>query len=274
MSWPPFRIEMILEFWRPAIEIGIIWVVIYYLFRLIQGTRAVQVLAGMIIFAVIFQLAGLLKLTTIHWVFTKLFAFGMIAFLILFQPELRRALARLGQTTIWGGFFQKGGLYDEVIKACEVMSKNRTGALIAIEREVGLKNYIESGIIIDAHISEELIRTIFERGTPLHDGAIIMQGGRVASCGSLLPLTQNPNVSKTLGTRHRAAIGLTEETDAVCIVISEETGRMSLGVHGKLTEGLDGQSLRRILRSLFVPEKPKGFWANLIGAGRFGNSRD
>ncbi len=251
-------------FWRPALEILIIWAVVYSMLRLIQGTRAVQVLAGLILFALVFQIAKSLGLTTINWVFTKLFAFGMIALLILFQPELRRALARIGQTTIWRGFLQKGGLFDEVIEACESMSRSKTGALIIIEREVGLKNYIETGVMVDALISKEMIQTVFSKGTPLHDGAMIMQEGRMASCGSLLPLTQNPQVSKTMGTRHRAAIGLTEETDAVAIVVSEETGNISVSVYGKLTQDLDGENLRRVLRSLFVPEEPKGFVYNVL----------
>ena len=250
--------QFLTTFWRPTLEILIIWAVVYSMLRLLQGTRAVQLLAGLLLFALVFQLAKALELNTINWVFTKLFAFGMFAILILFQPELRRALARIGQTTIWRGFLQRGGLYDEVINACEALSRSKIGALIAIERDVGLKNYIETGVIIDAHISEELIRTIFTKTTPLHDGAMIIQGGRVASSGSLLPLTQNPQVVKTMGSRHRAAIGLTDETDSVVIVVSEETGNISVSVFGKLTQNLDGESLRRVLRSLFVPEEPKG----------------
>lgn len=251
-------VHTLATFWRPALEILIIWAVVYAMLRLIQGTRTVQLLAGLIIFALVFQAAKLLGLDTISWVFSKLFAFGMIAFLILFQPELRRALARIGQTTIWRGFLQRGGLFDEVINACEALSRTHTGALIVIEREVGLKNYIETGVLLDAQISEEMVRTVFGKTSPLHDGAMIIQGGRIASCGSLLPLTQNPEVSKTMGTRHRAAIGLTEETDAVVIVLSEETGNMSVSVYGKLTQNLDGESLRRVLKSLFVPEEPRG----------------
>lgn len=251
--------QFLSSFWRPLLEILIIWAVVYAMLRLIQGTRAVQLLAGLVLFAVVFHLSKILDLQTINWLFSKLFAFGMFAFLILFQPELRRALARIGQTTIWKGFLQRGGLYDEVISACESLARLKTGALIAIERDVGLKPYIETGVVVDAHISDELLRTIFTKITPLHDGAVIIQGGRVASCGSLLPLTQNPQVAKTMGTRHRAAIGLTEETDAVVIVVSEETGNISVSVFGKLTQNLDGESLRRVLRSLFVPETPKGF---------------
>lgn len=256
--------QLVTVFWRPALEILIIWGVVYSMLRLIQGTRAVQLVTGLILFASLFQISKALGLETISWVFTKLFAFGMIAVLILFQPEIRRAFARIGQTTIWRGFLQRGGLFDEVINSCEALSRTRTGALIAIERDVGLKNYIETGVRLDAEISEELIRTVFTKTTPLHDGAMIIQGARIASCGSLLPLTQAVQVGKTLGTRHRAAIGLTEETDAVVIVISEETGNISVSVYGKLTQNLDGESLRRVLRSLFVPEEPKGGVYNIL----------
>jgi len=262
-------LEFVLGLWRPTLEILIIWAVVYWMFRLIQGTQAIQVFSGLILFALIFQFAKILQLNTIVWVFTKLFAFGMIAFLILFQPELRRALERIGRTTIWTGFLQKGGLFDEVIDACEALARSKTGALIAIEREVGLKNYIETGVLLNSEISESLIRTIFWKGSPLHDGAMIIQDGKIASSGSLLPLTQNPQVSKTMGTRHRAAIGLTEETDAVCIVVSEETGQLSVCVYGKLTQNLEGENLRRVLRSLFVAEVPKGFVFNLLKSFRF-----
>lgn len=253
-----------LTLWRPVLEILMIWALVYWMFRLIQGTQAVQVLSGLLLFALTFQVAKFLGLNTIVWVFTKLFAFGMIAFLILFQPELRRALERIGQGTLWRGMLQQGGVFDELIKACEILSRSRTGALIVIEREVGLKNYVETGTPVDAHVSEGLIRTIFSKGTALHDGAMIIQGERITSCGSLLPLTQNPLIGVDLGTRHRAAIGITEETDSVCVVVSEETGQISLAVYGKLTRNLSGEGLRRILRSLFVNRKPQSQTAVLF----------
>lgn len=260
---PLFQLAIVQEFWRPMLEIGFLWFGIYLLLRLIQGTWAVQALMGVFVFALIFQLARLLGLQTITWVFTKLFAFGAIALVILFHPELRRALARIGQTTAWRRFLQRGGLYDEVISVCGVMSKIRTGALIAIERDVGLKSYIETGTLIDANISEELIRSIFHRESTLHDGAVVIQGAKVVAAGCLLPLSQNPSLARNLGTRHRAGIGLSEETDAVCIIISEETGRVSVSVYGKLTEGLDEEGLRRVLRSLFVPEQRKNLISKL-----------
>lgn len=243
------------ELWRPLLEIAIIWFVLYTVFRFIQGTRTVQVLMGLIVIAIFFHVARFLELTTINWVLTKLFAIGIFALLIIFQPELRRALTRLGQHAVLTSFFQTGGVIDEVVKACEVMSRARCGALIAIERDVGLKNYIESGVLVDSQVTSELLLTIFYPNTPLHDGGIIIRGDRVASAGSLFPLTQSVEVSKTLGTRHRAAIGLTEETDAVCILVSEETGSIAVAVQGKLKRDLDGDGLLRVLKGLFRPEE-------------------
>lgn len=241
--------------WKAVLEIGFIWVLIYFMIRFLQGTRAVQVLTGLIILVIIFNVAKILELSTINWVLTKLFAVGVLAFLILFQPELRRGLARIGQNTVFNPFLKKGGTVDEVAEACQRMSKIKRGALIAIEREAGLKNYIESGIPLDAKISAELLMTIFATNTPTHDGAVIIEGDRISSAGCLFPLSQNPTLSRTLGTRHRAAIGLTEETDAVCVVVSEETGAISVSVYGKLTRDLDEEGLKRVLKSLFRPEE-------------------
>jgi len=243
--------------WRPLLEIFFIWALLYSLFRFFQGTRAIQVLMGLIILAIIFNIAKMLELNTINWVLTKLFAVGVVAFLIIFQPELRRALARIGQNTFLGGFLKKGGTVDELVQACEHLSRNRIGALIAIERDVGLQNYIESGIRLDAKVSAELLITLFAPNTPTHDGGVIVEGERITTCGSLFPLSQNMELARSLGTRHRAAIGLTEESDAVCVVVSEETGGLSVAVYGKLTRDLDGEGLRRVLMTLFKPAENK-----------------
>lgn len=258
---------MILSVWRPILEILFIWVLIYSLIRFFQGTRAVQVLMGLLILAIIFNIAKVLELHTINWVLTKLFAVGVVAFLIIFQPELRRALARIGQNTLFGSFLKKGGTLDEVVQACEHFSRSKVGTLIAIEREVGLKNYIESGLMVDAKVSTELLTTFFFPNTPTHDGGVIIQGDRIAACGSLFPLSQNPQLSRSLGTRHRAAVGLTEETDAVCVVVSEETGIISVSVFGKLTRDLDSESLRRVLTSLFRPTEKAPSWNELWARG-------
>ena len=241
--------------WKTLLEIGFIWVLIYFLIRFLQGTRAVQVLTGLILLMILFNVAKILELSTINWVLTKLFAVGVLAFFILFQPELRRGLARIGQNTIFNPVLKKGGTVDELVEACQQMSKMKRGALIAIEREAGLKNYIETGIPLDAKVSAELLITIFATNTPTHDGAVVIEGDRVSSAGSLFPLSQSQSLPRTLGTRHRAAIGLTEETDAVCVVVSEETGAISVSVYGKLTRDLDEEGLKRVLKSLFRPEE-------------------
>lgn len=246
-------LSILLLSWRPLLEILFIWTLVYYLIRFFEGTRALQVLMGLFMLAVIFNIAKALQLNSINWVLTKLFAVGVVAFLIIFQPELRRALARIGQNTLMGGILKKGGAIDELIQACEHMSRNRIGALIAIEREVGLKNYIESGIILDAKISAEIFISLFSQNTPTHDGGMIVQGDRIATCGSLFPLSQNMAIARSLGTRHRAAMGLTEESDAVCVVVSEETGHISVAVNGKLTRAQDEEELRKILTGLFKP---------------------
>lgn len=243
--------------WRPVLEIIFIWALLYYFIRFFQGTRAMQVLMGLVTLAVIFNIAKFLELNTIIWVLTNLFAVGVVAFLIIFQPELRRALARIGQNTLAGGFLKKGGTIDELIRACEHLVRNRVGALIAIERDVGLKNYIESGMTLDAKVSAELLITLFSPNTPTHDGGVIIQNDRIAACGSLFPLSQNTDLARSLGTRHRAAIGLTEESDAVCVVVSEETGNISVAVYGKLTRSLDTEGLSRVLASLFKPVEHK-----------------
>ncbi len=245
--------EILFTIWRPILEILFIWALAYYLLRFFQGTRAMQVIMGLIILALFFNIAKLLQLNTIHWVLTKLFAVGVVAILIIFQPELRRALARIGQNTFSGGFLKKGGTIDELVQACEYLARNRTGALIAIERETGLKNYIESGIIMDAKVGQELLITLFAPNTPTHDGGVIIVGDRIASCGALFPLSQNTELSRFLGTRHRAGLGLTEESDAVCVIVSEETGGISIAVQGKLTRNLNVEDVKRVLMGIFRP---------------------
>lgn len=250
-------IDFFLLVWRPLLEIFFIWILIYYLIRFFQGTRAMQVLMGLVILAIIFNIAKFFELHSINWVLTKLFAVGVVAFLIIFQPELRRGLARIGQNTFMGGILKKGGTIDELIQACEYLSRHRTGALIAIERDIGLKNYIESGIVMDAKVTQELLITLFTPNTPTHDGGLIIVGDRIASCGALFPLSQNPELSRFLGTRHRAAVGLTEETDAVCVIVSEETGSLSVAAQGKLTRDLSSEGLKNVLMNLFRPKESK-----------------
>lgn len=247
------------------IEIAILWFVFYTLLLFIKGSRAVQVLKGIIIIVIIFLITKELQLETINWILTKLFTISVIAFLIIFQPELRRGLARIGQ---FGMFSRQQETLDEIVKAALIMSKKKIGSLIAIEREIGLRAYIESGIRLDSQVSSELLNTIFAPNTPLHDGGVVVQGSIMAAAGCLFPLTQSQHVSTSLGTRHRAAMGLSEETDAVVVVVSEETGDISISVNGRLTRHLDEKEFGKVLSNIFRPRRSKksifDFWTRSI----------
>jgi len=247
-------IEFLLNVWKPVIEIGFLWFIIYMLLLFIRGTRTVQVVKGIAILLLIFIITQWLNLTSINWILAKLLAISVIAFLIIFQPELRRGLARLGQ---FGFSVRELEILDDIVKSAIFLSNRKIGGIIAIEREIGLRPYVESGITIDSHLTSELINTIFTPGTPLHDGGIIVRGDRIVAAGCLFPLTQNPHVSKTLGTRHRAAIGLSEETDSVCVVISEETGAISMAANGKFTKDLNRETLPKTLENIFKPKSHK-----------------
>ena len=248
-----------------VIELAILWFVYYMLLLFIKGTRALQVLKGILVVVIIFLVTKELQLETINWILTKLFTISVIAFLIIFQPELRRGLARIGQ---FGMFSRQQETLDEIVKAALILSKKKIGALIAIEREIGLRPYIESGVRIDSQVTSELINTIFVPTTPLHDGGIIIQGSLIAAAGCLFPLTQNPHLSSSLGTRHRAAMGLSEETDAVVVVISEETGNISISISGRLTRHFDEKEFGRVLSNIFRPKKSKksvfDFWNRIV----------
>lgn len=248
-------IEIVSNYWKPAIEIAILWFCFYVILLFVKETRGFQVLNGIIILALIFLITQKLELDTINWILRKLFAISVIGILIIFQPEFRRALANIGQNRLFGFFLKETEMLSEIVKSCTSLSKKKIGALIAFERETKLSAFIESGITVDGRISSEFINTVFMPNTPLHDGGIIISGNRIAAAGCLFPLTQNPKVSKTLGTRHRAALGLSEESDAIVIVISEETGGVSVAVNGRLTRDLDSDSLMRVLKNFFSPKR-------------------
>lgn len=248
---------------KVIVEILILWFVFYMIILYIKGTRTVQVLKGIFILVAIFLVTQKLGLETINWILTKLIPISIIGFLIIFQPELRRGLARLGQ---FGLFPAKELVIDEIAKSAIALSKKKIGALVAIEREVGLRAYIESGVPLDAKISSELINTIFMPNTPLHDGGIVIQEDRIVAGGCLFPLSQESHVTKTLGTRHRAAIGLTEETDAIVVIVSEETGTISIAVGGRLTRDLDREELVKSLANLYHrPKKEKRTVLDFLG---------
>ena len=248
--------------WRPILEVIILWYVFYHLLVFIKGTPAVQVLRGLIFLIILFFIflfiAQQLNLRIINWILPKIFAIFLLSFLIIFRPELRRGLAQLGQGPILSLFFREERIIDEIIEGVYALAKKKVGAIIALEREMGLKPYIESGIFLDSKVSSELIDTIFMPHTPLHDGGVVIENGRIIAAGCLFPLTRNPRISKSLGTRHRAAVGLTDETDALVIVVSEETGLVSLAREGKLVRNIDRESLTRVLNNVFSqPKRPR-----------------
>jgi len=229
-----------------TLDILIVTFLLYKLFALMKGTRAVHMFFGLVVLFVLSVAAKWLNFIALNWIISSLKTVWVIAFVIIFQPELRRALASLGQNRLVGRLFrvEETGVIPEVIKACTHLAERRLGALIVLEKDMGLRNYIETGTKVDARVTAELLETIFTPPSPLHDGAVIIQNDRVAAAGCILPLTQTPKLSKTLGTRHRAAIGLSEETDAVVLVVSEETGAISYAQGGKLERKVDTKTLR------------------------------
>jgi len=246
--------------WRGGVgafaEIFLLFIVIYVLLRFLRGSRGAAVLRGMLLLialsiGIVFLAASLLQLERITWVFEKLSALFMVSLIIIFHPELRRGLLRLGLNPWFRRLVRAGSpTIDEIVEAAAIMSENQVGMLIAIERNVPLTSYIETATPLSAEISSELLRTIFHKDTPLHDGAVVIQGSRVAAAGCVLHLSENPELAKSLGTRHRAALGVTEETDAVVVVVSEETGAISICVDGTLTRDLNREELKRKLTEL------------------------
>jgi diadenylate cyclase len=243
---------------RAALEIGIFFVLFLGIFWFMRGTRGENILKGIATillasFFALFYFAQVLSLERVNSLLEKLFSTSVIGLIIIFQPELRRGLVRLGENPFVKLFIRSEvNTIDEVVESVVRLAKKKVGALIAVEREISLGTYIEGGVKVDAEVRSELIDTIFFPGSALHDGAIVIQDQRIAAAGCLFPLTDNPSISKALGTRHRAAIGLTEETDAVTIVVSEETGQISVGVDGELHRNLDKEGLEGILRRLVV----------------------
>ena len=240
--------------WITLVDVFIVSALIYQILLLIRGTRAVQMALGLGFLVLFFYLSRWLHLETMQWILTNILPYFVFGIIVLFAAEIRRALANIGKNPLIRKFSQDPlrESYDEIVLAATTLSSQRVGGLIVIERDIGLKNYIESGVAVDAALSYDLLVTLFSPGAPLHDGAVIVQKDRITAAACFLPLTVNPKLSKELGTRHRAAIGVTEESDAVVIVVSEETGIISIVVGGKIERNLDGDSLRRAL--LFILE--------------------
>lgn len=245
--------------WSSVLDILMVALVFYGLFRLFQGTQAVALLRGILVIALIFVLAAS-RFTAFGWLLKNALPMVLVAIPVIFQPELRRALERLGRSAplMMGRGSREAAAQQiiyEVSQAVEALARERTGALIVLEGETGLEEYIESGERIDADVSARLLTTIFFPGTPLHDGAVIIRGDRIIAAACLLPLTQRDLADSSLGTRHRAAVGITEQNDAVAIVVSEETGIVSLSRSGRIARRLDGQRLRTIMQAFYKPRR-------------------
>jgi diadenylate cyclase len=249
-----------------VIDISIVAFVLYKLLLLIRETRAEQVLKGLAILLFATKFSELLRLYTVFWILKNTATVGVIALLIVFQPELRKALEQIGRGRLFDKlmFIQDDKdptlLINEIARAVQNMARAKIGALIVVERKTGVSDVIETGVKIDGELSGALLENIFVPNTPLHDGAVIIRGDRVAAAGCFLPLTDNANISKQLGTRHRAALGISENSDALAIVVSEETGVISIANNGKLTRYLDSKGLKEMLKKVYIKEKePRSF---------------
>lgn len=237
-----------------VIDILLVAFVIYRIFILIKGTRALQMLVGLAFLVMAFVLSQVFELFTLHWILNAFLSSIILVVVVLFQNEIRRALAHVGMNPFLSSresASEGAQVVEELMKASVSLANKKIGALIVLERETDLRDYVEGGVKIDAQLGKELLLSIFLPYSPIHDGAVIVAAGRLRWAGCFLPLTTRADVDKELGTRHRAALGITEETDAVVIVVSEETGGISLVLNGRITRHLDGASLRRVLLRLF-----------------------
>jgi diadenylate cyclase len=231
----------LLLYWKPLLEIIILWTVIYHIMLFFEGTRAIQVLRGLVILTIAFLLFQKFNFQILDWLMTKLFGISVIAVLIIFHPEIRQGLARIGQRHLFAASLREEELekiLQDIAEAAENLAKEAKGALIVIEKNDPLASYVESGVTIDAKVSADLIQAIFTPNNPLHDGGLVIQHGRITAAGCLFPLTQNTELSRIYGTRHRAALGLSEETDAIIIVVSEERHDISVAYNGRLYKNL------------------------------------
>jgi diadenylate cyclase len=244
---------------KGLVDILLVSFIIYNLFLLIRGTRAVQMAFGIVLIILAYYLSETFELHTVHWLLRNFLSYIVIAIIVLFQAEIRRGLATFGTNPFLNFFYkqEKNPAIEEIVMASTTLSQKRIGGLIVIENEVGLKTYIEGGILLDAVVTFDLLLSIFYPKSPLHDGAVIIKNGRIMAASCFLPLTTNPRLSKDLGTRHRAALGISEESDAVVIVISEETGLISLVYRGKIHRNLQTTSLRNHLYLIIEKKRPE-----------------
>lgn len=240
--------------WLSVIDIVLVAALIYQLLLLIRGTRATPMLVGVGVLGIAFYIAHLSELRTLDWLVGTMLPYSIFALIVIFQVEIRQVLSRLGRglTLSRSGPHGATDIFDDIVLACSMFSQTQTGALIVIERDIGLRTYIESGVPMDAHLSCDLLATLFRPSAPLHDGAVIVQKDRIAAAACFLPLSMNSQLSTQLGTRHRAGIGITEETDAVSVIVSEETGTISIAAAGNYERDLTPEQLRRRLGDLLI----------------------
>jgi diadenylate cyclase len=243
--------------WWDLVDILIVAFILYELLRFLRGTHAVQIALGGVVLVLLYWASVLFNLQTVNWLLRTFLPFLVFGIIVVFQAEIRKGLAHLGRAPFLGGAARRRQeeVVDEIVLATTRLASEHTGAIVTVEREMGLRSYIETGIALDAVVTYDLLVSIFHPATPLHDGAVVIQGNRIAAAACFLPLTVHPELSRTLGSRHRAAIGVSEDTDAVAIVVSEETGTISLVEGGRIRRGLDGPGLRQaLLASLGLPE--------------------
>ncbi|MCM8801571.1 MAG: diadenylate cyclase CdaA [Candidatus Omnitrophica bacterium] len=242
------------HFWKPVLEIITLWFIIYHIMLFFEGTRAIYVLRGIMVILITFFVFQKLKLDVLSWLLTKLFTISVIALLVIFHPEIRQGLARLGKRRIFPTLMkeeQMDYILNQIIKAVDSLMRDKFGALIAIENKDSLSSYINNGVLIDARVSSELIQAIFTPNNPLHDGGIIIQNGRIMAAGCFFPFTENEDLSRIFGMRHRAGLGLTEETDAIVIIVSEERQNVSLVHQGRLYKDLGHQEIIAKVKEIF-----------------------
>lgn len=238
--------------WQDIADILIVSFIIYKTFILIKGTRAIQLILGLVIIMFVFSLAERFGLFTVGWIFNNFIGSIIFVIVVIFQNDIRKLLLALGRSPFFKKitYVQETLFYDQLVNACVAMSKRKIGALVVIEREVGLEEFMEIGTRLDAEVNAELITSIFQSASPMHDGAMIIREGRIRMAGSLLPLTKSSEVEKSLGTRHRAGMGITEVTDAVTIIVSEEKGIISYAYKGDIFIDVSGEELKKTLKKL------------------------
>lgn len=267
MNWDFILQFSVLDYITEIIDIFLVTLVIYKLMTLIRGTRAVQLLKGILVIISAWLLSSYFGLETLSWLMSQVMIYGVLAMIIIFQPELRRALEQLGRGQLFSRSKQDEdeiieNMTKETVKAVEYMAQRRIGALIVFQRETGLNDFIETGISIEGKLSSALLINIFIPNTPMHDGAVIIQKNQVMASGCYLPLSENPSLSKDLGTRHRAALGITESTDSISLVVSEETGQIAFMHNGEVKHDLDEEKLTQLLQKELqnVPSTPSTLW--------------